>query len=155
MAQATRDAEGFVQSISNIPENEDFVVYGTIHAHPESADALEAVYAETTRLAQHEPGTVYYCICRVSLLHLHSRRSWLTRNQDQDDRAMFHMFERYKGKAAFDAHNQQPTDFPNIGLISNTLRCTQQWASRPERKRPASIPRTEPLLVRRRYGCAP
>jgi hypothetical protein len=71
MAQATRDAEGFVQSISNIPEDEDFVVYGTIHAHPESADALEAVYAETTRLAQKEPGTVYYCICRVSLLHSH------------------------------------------------------------------------------------
>ncbi|KAM0707684.1 hypothetical protein Q7P35_004331 [Cladosporium inversicolor] len=91
MAQATKDAEGFVVNISNIPEDEDFVVYGTIHAHPGSADALEAVYAETTRLAQNEPGTVYYCICR-----------------DQDDTDMFHMFERYKGKAAFDAHNAQP-----------------------------------------------
>lgn len=67
MAQAIRDAEGFVQSISSIPEDEDFVVYGTIHAFPESADALEAVYVETTRLAQDEPGTVYYCICRVRL----------------------------------------------------------------------------------------
>ena len=65
MAQATRDAEGFVVGISNIPEDEDFVVYGTIHAHPGCADALEAVYTETTRLAQDEPGTVYYCICRV------------------------------------------------------------------------------------------
>lgn len=65
MAQATRDAEGFVIDISNIPEDEDFVVYGTIHAHPGCADALEAVYAETTRHAQDEPGTVYYCICRV------------------------------------------------------------------------------------------
>ena len=65
MAQAARDAEGFVVDISNIPEDEDFVVYGTIHAHPGSADALEAVYVETTRLAQDEPGTVYYCICRV------------------------------------------------------------------------------------------
>lgn len=65
MAQATRDAEGFVVGISNIPEDEDFVVYGTIYANPGSADALEAVYAETTRLAQNEPGTVYYCICRV------------------------------------------------------------------------------------------
>jgi hypothetical protein len=37
-----------------------------------------------------------------------SRRSWLTRQQDQDDRTMFHMFERYQGKTAFDAHNQQP-----------------------------------------------
>jgi quinol monooxygenase YgiN len=108
MAQATRDAEGFVQSISNIPENEDFVVYGTIHAHPESADALEAVYAETTRLAQSEPGTVYYCICRVSSLQSHKLRITLTRKQDQDDRTMFHMFERYQGKAAFDAHNKQP-----------------------------------------------
>lgn len=68
MAQATRDAEGFVVNISNIPEDEDFVVYGTIHAHPGSADALEVVYAETTRLAQNEPGTVYYCICRVSAI---------------------------------------------------------------------------------------
>jgi hypothetical protein len=68
MARATRNAEGFVVDISNIPEDEDFVVYGTIHAHPGSADALEAVYAETTRLAQDEPGTVYYCICRVGTL---------------------------------------------------------------------------------------
>lgn len=65
MATATRDAEGFVIDIKNIPEDEDFVVYGTIHAYPEHADALEAVYAETTRLAESEPGTVYYCICRV------------------------------------------------------------------------------------------
>ena len=28
--------------------------------------------------------------------------------QDRDDTNMFHMFERYKGKAAFDAHNAQP-----------------------------------------------
>lgn len=65
MVNATRDADGFVLSITDIPEDEDFVVYGTIHAYPEHADALEAVYAETTRLAQNEPGTVYYCICRV------------------------------------------------------------------------------------------
>lgn len=65
MVNATRDTEGFVLSITDIPEDEDFVVYGTIHAYPEHADALEAVYAETTRLAQNEPGTVYYCICRV------------------------------------------------------------------------------------------
>jgi len=71
MAHATRDAEGFVSNITNIPEDEDFVVYGTIHAHPGSADALEAVYAETTRLAQDEPGTVYYCICRVRTLPLY------------------------------------------------------------------------------------
>lgn len=63
MARAIRDSEGFVVDIENI--HEDFVVYGTVHAHPEHADALEAVYAETTRLAQREPGTLYYCICRV------------------------------------------------------------------------------------------
>lgn len=68
MATATRDAEGFVLDIQNIPEDQDFVIYGTIHAHPQHADALEAVYAETTRLAESEPGTVYYCICRVRLL---------------------------------------------------------------------------------------
>jgi quinol monooxygenase YgiN len=138
MTQATRDAEGFVQSISNIPENEDFVVYGTIHAHPESADALEAVYVETTRLAQNEPGTVYYCICRVSLVHSHSQRSWLTRNQDQDDRAMFHMFERYKGKAAFDAHNQQPI-IQKLLLEWRYIRGVKAWFP------PANLAATMPL----------
>lgn len=34
--------------------------------------------------------------------------SVITSQQDQDDTSMFHMFERYKGKAAFDAHNAQP-----------------------------------------------
>lgn len=75
MAQATRDAEGFVTNITNIPEDEDFVVYGTIHAHQGSADALEAVYAETTRLAQFEPGTVYYCICRVRSVSVDLQRA--------------------------------------------------------------------------------
>jgi quinol monooxygenase YgiN len=82
---------GFVNAIPTLPETDDFCVYGTIHAHPEHADALEAVYAETTRLSLSEPGTVYYCICR-----------------DGDDPTMFHMFERYRGKQGFDAHNAQP-----------------------------------------------
>lgn len=88
-----------------VPEGE-FCVYGIVgfpyssdyprsrrqvYAYPEHADALEAVYAETTRLAASEPGTVYYCISR-----------------DPDDRTVFHFFERYTGRAAFDEHNAQP-----------------------------------------------
>jgi len=34
--------------------------------------------------------------------------SVVTRPQDQDDRDMFHMFERYKGKSGFNAHCAQP-----------------------------------------------
>ena len=73
-----------------IPEDE-FCVFGTVYAYPEHADALEAVYAETTRLAASEPGSIYYCIAR-----------------DGDDPTIFHFFERYKGRKAFEDHNNQP-----------------------------------------------
>jgi quinol monooxygenase YgiN len=62
-----------------------------VYAYPEHADALEAVYAETTRLAASEPGIIYYCISR-----------------DGDDPTAFHFFERYTGRAAFEEHNSQP-----------------------------------------------
>ncbi|KAJ5591550.1 uncharacterized protein N7459_001919 [Penicillium hispanicum] len=87
---ADSNPEGFLTELPLIPEDE-FCVFGTVYAYPQHADALEAVYAETTRLAQFEPGTIYYCLCR-----------------DGDDRTVFHFFERYKGRAAFDAHNAQP-----------------------------------------------
>lgn len=48
------------------------------------------MYAETTRLAASEPGSIYYCICR-----------------DSDDPTVFHFFERYTGRAAFEEHNNQ------------------------------------------------
>ncbi|KAF2681190.1 hypothetical protein K458DRAFT_310019 [Lentithecium fluviatile CBS 122367] len=62
-----------------------------VYAHPEHADALEAVYVETTRLAASEPGCIYYCICR-----------------DSDDPTVFHFFELYAGRVAFEEHNAQP-----------------------------------------------
>lgn len=49
------------------------------------------MYAETTRIAASEPGSLYYCISR-----------------DPDDRTVFHFFERYTGRAAFEEHNTQP-----------------------------------------------
>ncbi|KAI3337612.1 hypothetical protein HD806DRAFT_477128 [Xylariaceae sp. AK1471] len=79
-----------IKSKWKIPEGE-FCVYGTVYAYPEKADALEAVYAETTRLAQFEPGIIYYCLSR-----------------DSDDPTIFHFFERYTSKKAFDDHNSQP-----------------------------------------------
>ncbi|KAH8819461.1 hypothetical protein F5884DRAFT_12138 [Xylogone sp. PMI_703] len=73
----------------DIPEGE-FCVYGTVYTVPEHADKVEAVYKETTKLAEAEEGTVYYCISR-----------------DQQDPSIFHFFERYKSKKAFQEHNDQ------------------------------------------------
>ncbi|KAK3385610.1 hypothetical protein B0H63DRAFT_473276 [Podospora didyma] len=89
MASQEND-EDFLKGMPPIPEDE-FCVYGTVYAFPEHADALEAVYAETTRLAQSEPGSIYYSISR-----------------DSDDLAIFYFFEQYTGKKAFDEHNAQP-----------------------------------------------
>jgi quinol monooxygenase YgiN len=95
----------FLTKLPPVPENE-FCVFGTVssettiqqchsiaqvYAHPEHADALEAVYAETTRLAASEPGIIYYCLSR-----------------DGDDPTVFHFFERYTGRQAFEDHNAQP-----------------------------------------------
>lgn len=87
---ANSNEEGFLTELPPIPDDE-FCVFGTVHAYPEHADALEAVYAETTRLAQFEAGAIYYCIAR-----------------DGEDRNIFHFFERYAGRVAFDEHNAQP-----------------------------------------------
>lgn len=84
------DHGDFLTELPPIPEDE-FCVFGLVVAYPEHADALEAVYAETARLAQYESGTVYYCIAR-----------------DSEDRNSFHFFERYKGRLAFEEHNAQP-----------------------------------------------
>ncbi|GAP90007.1 putative antibiotic biosynthesis monooxygenase [Rosellinia necatrix] len=84
------DNNGPDSSKWDIPEGE-FCIFGTVYAHPEKADALEAVYAETTRLAQHEAGIVSYCLAR-----------------DRKDPAVFHFFERYRDRKAFDEHNSQP-----------------------------------------------
>lgn len=62
-----------------------------VFAFPQHADALEAVYRETTMLSASEPGILYYCISR-----------------DTDDPSIFHFFERYTGREAFDAHNNLP-----------------------------------------------
>jgi len=62
-----------------------------VYAHRHHADALEQVYALTTKLAKSEPGIIYYCICR-----------------DSEDPTMFHFFERYTGREAFETHNRQP-----------------------------------------------
>ncbi|KAL8823352.1 MAG: hypothetical protein Q9191_005931 [Dirinaria sp. TL-2023a] len=73
----------------DIPEGE-FCVYGTVYTVPEHADKVEAVYKETTRLAQAEAGVVYYCLSR-----------------DAADPSIFHFFERYRSKTDFQQHNDQ------------------------------------------------
>jgi quinol monooxygenase YgiN len=73
------------------PSHRIWLIAVKVYAHPDKADALEAVYAETTRLAQLEAGCIYYCIGR-----------------DADDPSIFQFFERYASKQAFDNHNSQP-----------------------------------------------
>lgn len=90
LTKAGLEDQEFLSEMPSIPEDE-FVVFGLVYAYPEHADALEAVYAETTRLAEFEPGTIYYCLAR-----------------DSDDPTLFHFFERYSGRKAFEAHNEQP-----------------------------------------------
>ncbi|RMX75447.1 hypothetical protein D0869_11615 [Hortaea werneckii] len=85
MGSVQRDADGFIIGLE-VPEDEF-----CIHAHPEHSDALEAVYAQTNQLAKSEPGTLQYCISR-----------------DPDDPTLFHMFEHYAGREAFERHNAQP-----------------------------------------------
>ncbi|KAF7191189.1 hypothetical protein HII31_07549 [Pseudocercospora fuligena] len=87
---AEYQCQDFMTELPPLPEGE-FSVFGIVFAHPEHADALEAVYAETTRLSASEPGTIYYCLSR-----------------DPDDRTAFHFFERYTGRRAFEDHNDQP-----------------------------------------------
>lgn len=100
--------EEFLTDLPPIPEGE-FVIFGIVsscspsplthlsntqhqaYAYPEHADALEAVYSQTTRNAENEPGTTYYCLAR-----------------DDKDPTAFHFFERYSDRAAFDTHNEQP-----------------------------------------------
>ncbi|KAM7187698.1 hypothetical protein V8F33_011082 [Rhypophila sp. PSN 637] len=82
--------QAFTAGSMTVPEDE-FCVFGVVFAHLNQADALEQVYAETTRLAASEPGTLQYCIAR-----------------DPDNREAFHFYERYAGRAAFEAHNTQP-----------------------------------------------
>ncbi|KAF2972354.1 hypothetical protein GQX73_g1357 [Xylaria multiplex] len=81
-----------ISSEWNIPEGE-FCVFGTVYVYPEKADALEAVYTETTRLARSEAGIVYYYYCLA---------------RDTGDPNVFHFFERYKSQDAFEEHNGQP-----------------------------------------------
>ncbi|KAK3309282.1 uncharacterized protein B0T15DRAFT_491804 [Chaetomium strumarium] len=79
-----------LSNLPPIPEDE-FCVFGCVYAHPAHANALEQVYALTTHLAASEPGILHYCVAR-----------------DEEDRNMFHFFERYAGRKAFEEHNKQP-----------------------------------------------
>jgi quinol monooxygenase YgiN len=90
MTTSSPSEPNFLTSIPPLPKTE-FCIYGTVHAYPEHADALEAVYAETTRLAQFEPGVIYYCLTR-----------------DTQQPHIFYFFEQYTGKQAFEDHNAQP-----------------------------------------------
>jgi quinol monooxygenase YgiN len=51
---------------------------------------VHAVYRQTTLNAQSEEGTIYYCISR-----------------DGNDPSIFHFFERYASRKAFEGHNEQ------------------------------------------------
>ena len=87
----------------DIPSGE-FVVYGTVYTVPEHSDKVHAIYQQLTHNAQSEPGTTYYCLSR-----------------DPSDSSVFHFFERYADKAAFEAHNEQQIvkDLISSGWMKN------------------------------------
>ncbi|KAK4445922.1 hypothetical protein QBC34DRAFT_412475 [Podospora aff. communis PSN243] len=87
---STDSTPALLSNLPPIPEDE-FCVFGRVYAHPAHADALEQTYALTTHLAASEPGIIHYCIAR-----------------DEEDPTMFHFFERFTGREAFEAHNKQP-----------------------------------------------
>ncbi|KAK4961743.1 hypothetical protein LTR10_002234 [Elasticomyces elasticus] len=72
-----------------VPETE-FVVYGTITAHPEKADEAAKIIRKVSDVAATEEGILYYCITR-----------------DAEVRHKFHVFERYAGRKAFEDHGKQ------------------------------------------------
>ncbi|SMY29925.1 unnamed protein product [Zymoseptoria tritici ST99CH_1A5] len=90
-SKAEYQREDFMTEMPPIPEDE-FTVFGTVYAHPQHADAMDAVYRKLTAMSASELGTIYYCIAR-----------------DPDDRSVFHFFERYTGRKAFDEHNNSTT----------------------------------------------
>lgn len=69
-----------------VPEGE-FVVYQTLFAHPEQADALAQLSADFVKMAKDEPGTLALFIGR-----------------DMSDPTRFLVFERYAGKDACMRH---------------------------------------------------
>ena len=71
-----------------IPEGE-FVVYGKVYTDSAHSDDVEELYAQMTEHAQYEEGIIYYCLAR-----------------DLDDRTVFHFFERYASREAFERHNE-------------------------------------------------
>ncbi|KAK1773991.1 hypothetical protein QBC45DRAFT_59808 [Copromyces sp. CBS 386.78] len=90
-----------------VPETE-FCVYGKVYAHPQHADALARVYEATTRLSAFEPGVIYYCICRESQPKSSGEGEEKDGERASGGSRVFHFFERYTGREAFQAHNRQP-----------------------------------------------
>lgn len=67
------------------------------------------------------------------------RRLPLTKPQDQDDPTMFHMFERYQGKAGFEAHNRQPI-IQKLLLEWKYIRGVKAWFPPPSLRSTVALP---------------
>jgi len=64
--QTQDDSEADDIKFGKIPDEGDFVVYGTVYCKPEHADTLAALYSEMTKIAKTEPGVIYYKLARNS-----------------------------------------------------------------------------------------
>ena len=73
--------------------------------HPHLADKAYEVYQRLVTLAQSEPGTLSYHVSR-----------------DQDDPSVFHFFERFKDKAAFEEHNASQIVKDMFGECNKSVR---------------------------------
>lgn len=64
--QQQDDSEADDMKFGKIPDEGEFVVYGTVYCKPEHADTLAALYSKMTKIAKTEPGVIYYKLARNS-----------------------------------------------------------------------------------------
>jgi len=64
--QPQDDNDADEQKFGKIPDEGEFVVYGTVYCKPEHADTLAALYSKMTKIAKTEPGVIYYKLARNS-----------------------------------------------------------------------------------------
>jgi quinol monooxygenase YgiN len=66
------------------------LTFGQVYCKPQFADDLAALYSKMTKIAKTEPGVIYYSLAR-----------------NTTDPTIFHFFEHYANKAAFEAHTSR------------------------------------------------
>lgn len=74
--QPQANDDGDAEKFGKIPDEGDFVVYGTVYCKPEHADTLAALYSKMSKIAKTEPGVIYYKLARNSKDPVCRSASW-------------------------------------------------------------------------------